>query len=248
MGKGQERAYGAQSYWQQRYLDSGECSDRTDEWLLEWQQLEPLFDAALQPGDAVLDVGCGNSTLCFHLANAFGGRVVALDNAPAAISELSRIKESWRGLNAGHVELVVGDAMKLHKAVGSGFDAVVEKSTSDAILCDRARGAARVACMYRQISLAMKADAVCFIISYRQPDEGLEWLSECVLPALIEGAASPHCHYAVDIHIVDGPQGDEPPPPAVYEIRRRQRRVMDRPSKLRRMDNEPTVEFRYRSH
>ena len=193
-------AYGSQKYWQDRY--AAPPSDRTSEWLFSWPQLKPLFRTI--PRDAaIVDLGCGTSDLCFHLAGAFRGRIVGVDNAPAAIDDLRRQQARWPGPNARRAELEVVDALKLHetfdKAAGGTFDVAVDKSTLDAMLCDQKRGPSNVSKMYRSLSSVLRPTATVFIVSWRQPENGLEWLVEGVLPALVEGCPLPGCASAPQI-------------------------------------------------
>ena len=69
-----------------------------------------LVDAlAVQPGERVVDVGCGRGAALFRLAEATGpaGRVLGLDLAPRMV-ELAAADARARGVD--HVEVRVGDA------------------------------------------------------------------------------------------------------------------------------------------
>ena len=41
---GESRAYGDDNYWINRFEKSSSNDEETDEWLLSWSQLSPLFD------------------------------------------------------------------------------------------------------------------------------------------------------------------------------------------------------------
>jgi ubiquinone/menaquinone biosynthesis C-methylase UbiE len=116
------QAYGASS-------DDG-ATRATAAWL-EAQSLHPflrdvaersLARMALQPGESVLDVGCGTGVFLPGLAAAVGpaGRVVGLDHS-AAFLEDARTRLAGASL-AGRVELVEGDVHRLPFADGT-FDA-----------------------------------------------------------------------------------------------------------------------------
>jgi hypothetical protein len=47
--------------------------------------------------------------------------------------------------------------------------------------------------MYKSLSRVLRPNATVFIISWRQPEGGLDWLVDTVLPALVAGNASPGC-------------------------------------------------------
>ncbi|KAL1508213.1 hypothetical protein AB1Y20_004330 [Prymnesium parvum] len=248
-------AYGSQRYWESRYA-SGSAPDRTDEWLFSWHELQPLF-APLARDVAIVDIGCGTSDLCFHLAEAFpGGRVVAVDNAPAAIETLRLEQRRSCGAHAKRAELHVLDATELHTVFAEPsdgvFDVAVDKSTLDAMLCDLKRGPSNVAKMYRSLSLVLRPTATIFIVSWRQPEDELDWLVDIALQSLIDGRPELKCRYSVEIHtamrVLEQVHTDESiPAPVVYEIQRKACRVMERPSKKRKeLSNEICI--RYRTH
>ena len=83
----------------------------------------PFSLGPLNPGDAVLDIGCGagvDSLVAAHLVGP-GGRVAGLDVTPAMI-EHARAHQERLGLN--HVTFQVGDAEALTFPDAS-FDAVI---------------------------------------------------------------------------------------------------------------------------
>jgi ubiquinone/menaquinone biosynthesis C-methylase UbiE len=98
---------------------------------LEAQALHPfirevaqrtLVRLALQPGEAILEVGCGTGVFLPSLAALVGptGRVAAIDHAPAFL-EQARERLNGAGL-ADRVELAQADAHRLPFA-GATFDA-----------------------------------------------------------------------------------------------------------------------------
>ena len=106
----EQRAYGSDRYWAERYIKPTE--DATDEWLLGWAQLQPLLSSSIAANAAVLDLGCGTSSLGFDLLAeqlTAEGRVLAIDNAPAAIARLeqerARAKRDRRGTNPSSLRI-----------------------------------------------------------------------------------------------------------------------------------------------
>ena len=70
------RDYGDDGYWVSRHArrrsaGSAATSDETDEWLLEWAQLQPLLAEALPNNASVVDVGCGNSLLALGIGSLY---------------------------------------------------------------------------------------------------------------------------------------------------------------------------------
>jgi SAM-dependent methyltransferase len=86
-----------------------------------------LEGAQLQPGDVVLDAGCGTGLLTFGAAEMVGetGRVIGIDISTSALDELRRLAVE-HGL-ADRVELRQGSVLDLPVASAS-VDAVVDRS------------------------------------------------------------------------------------------------------------------------
>jgi 2-polyprenyl-3-methyl-5-hydroxy-6-metoxy-1,4-benzoquinol methylase len=105
------------AFWDALHGDEGNAFHRQ----LVTPAVERLL--ALQPGERVLDVACGNGVLARRLA-ALGGRVTAVDFSPALIA-----KAQQRGQPAGEpIQYGVVDATdeEALAALGEGqFDAVV---------------------------------------------------------------------------------------------------------------------------
>ncbi len=80
-----------------------------------WRR-EAVREAAVRPGETVLDVACGTGDLTRLFARTHAKRVVGLDFTPEMlqIAEERRAREAKRGsLAAARVEYVQGDAMDL---------------------------------------------------------------------------------------------------------------------------------------
>ena len=85
-----------------------------------------MLDAArLQPGERVLDVGCGHATMTIEAAERVApeGRVVGVDIS-AAMLQLARQRVAAAGLD--NVELLEADA-QLHAFDPGSFDAVISR-------------------------------------------------------------------------------------------------------------------------
>jgi SAM-dependent methyltransferase len=91
-----------------------------DRWIREvlWAHHLRLF----QPGDRIVDVGCGTGIDTLHLA-AHGVEVTAVDASPAMIEKL-RAKLAGSP-HAARVEVRVGDANELARTLPGGFAGMI---------------------------------------------------------------------------------------------------------------------------
>lgn len=216
-------AYGDVSFWEERHA-RGER-----EWYFGGDVLLPLLSSALPRDASIVDVGCGSSTLCFDLAAHFKGRVLATDAAPTAIAALRAAQASAESgaSSARRVELIVADAVSL-KLEAAAWDCCVDKGTLDALLSDKKAGAARVGAMYESAARWLRPECSVVIVSWRQPQDGLEWLTQLVLGALSSQGRAPEgraFRWSVAIHALDARRQAElhfpAPAPLAYLIRRR---------------------------
>ena len=233
--------YGTDDYWEKRYAGRGEQGDCTDEWLLTWDVLEPLLRRDLTGATpSVLDVGCGKSTLAFDLCGFHPGvKVVACDNSASAIStqtaaQMERVVTGeW---SAERAEFCCFDATSA--AFDRSFDVVIDKSTTDGLLCDTTHGAQRVQDIYANIGRTLKPSSTVAVVSWRDPSEdGVQVLIDLVYGPLKacaeeeeeakeaegEGGCASGVLWALDVHSIVKPGADDEQAtgPHVYVLRRR---------------------------
>lgn len=105
-----------------------------DKWLANLDQFESMIapvgqalvaQSAVQPGDMIIDIGCGGGATTFDLARRVGtdGLVTGLDISPGLVAEAQH-----RALAQGlaNAQFVVGDASKVH-IPGDGFDVLFSR-------------------------------------------------------------------------------------------------------------------------
>ena len=243
---------GTDDYWVSRYARRSTSAaaeddetDETDEWLLSWDHLRPLLAPAVPTTASVLDLGCGTSTLALDLLRDHllsSGSVTAVDLAPAAIDaqRAEQERRTRRGQpSAGTLTLMCADAAAPGALAGCSFDAVLDKSTTDGLLCDTHHGAGRVRQMYEAVGRTLRPSACVAVVSWRDPqsDEGVAWLVDLVWGGLRQAQSeataataapgpSERWRWSLDVHspvLADGSTG-----PHVYLLRRRVLRASPR--------------------
>ena len=242
-----QRAYGSDDYWIDRYHENASGADETDEWLLGATELSPLLAGILPRDSTILDIGCGISTLTLDLLRDTTrvSRALGVDVAPGATRALEQERDNRIAsgdVSARRAEFLCADlsCAPVDWASSTAFDAVFDKSTTDGLLCDTKRGARRVGAVYEAVGRVLQPSARVVLISYKPPEDGLEWLVDVVLGGLRQGTAAEdgESWWSLDVHSI-GPREDEEasgaddgdagtPAPTVYVLSKRPRRVLRR--------------------
>lgn len=254
------RSYGSDDYWIRRYAEHEKLiaaprnmtsahADQTDEWLLSWAQVAPLLSGFVARDAALVDLGCGTSTLALDMLrdHLTAGTIAAVDIAPGAIEaqrhyqqkRIAKGDSSARRLHLRCADVCSDNAWQHnnHNTVGP-FDGCLDKSTTDGLLCDTRHGAARVKRMYAAVGAVLQPTATVVVVSWRDPQDGLEWFCSTVFGGLVKAVPPQHEEAAsssatgqsyvwtLDVHSLvstDG-AGEQQSGPHVFLLRRRPRR------------------------
>ena len=141
----EHRDYGEDAYWISRHDRKRKREeDVTDEWLLSWAALQQLLaNSLVRCGDKVLDLGCGTSPLALDLLrDHLATRIMGIDIAPGAIEhqlqeQRSRIAKGEA--SASRASFAVVDVTRPGTLSNASYDACIDKSTTDGLLCDTKR-------------------------------------------------------------------------------------------------------------
>ena len=185
--------YADKRFWQDRYererateLGGGSrgsaAGDALFEWYAPWSSIRELVRAvAPDVGGAVLELGCGSSTLALDMHRDGYSDVLAVDFAPAAVevsNELARAAGVSLGTCTGAgadadeaapgLRFEVMDVRDLSLEAAS-VECVIDKATVDAILCasDGAQNVLRVA---SEVDRVLCMGGVFIIVSHINPD------------------------------------------------------------------------------
>jgi len=86
----------------------------------------------LQPGDSVLEIGCGWGAFALHAANHYGARVTGLTLSPAQHEHASRLAEQT-SLQQGSVRFLLED----YRKISGCFDKIVSIEMFEAVGLER---------------------------------------------------------------------------------------------------------------
>ena len=155
--------YGDPRYWDDRYKQH---RDSTFDWLENYHTLKPLLDRLLQRSDRILNVGCGNGELTEEMFDDGYAGLVNSDISAVVVEQMADRNRHRPGM-----QWLVDDALDM-QFDDESFDAVLDKSTLDAILCGK-QPALKASQMLAEVQRVLKTGGVYIIISYGSPDKRL---------------------------------------------------------------------------
>jgi SAM-dependent methyltransferase len=169
-------------------LSSGEQEKAaTFEWLLDWDAFGHLLAPkalGLEPGNAaVLEVGCGTSTLAVELRKTAGYHSVVSVDSDAGCVEHMRSK--YPDVATWEVADITSPTCETSGCGTAAFALAVDKGTLDCILCEI--GPAGAARMLREIHRTIQPSGIYAVISLHPPDLLLPILTAGGLFAPLKG-------------------------------------------------------------
>ena len=201
--------YASPAYWNAHYTK--QPLSKPYEWLQPWSTLSaivrPLLAARGGAEATVLNVGCGNARLAEDMYDAGYPLVTSCDISPVVIDQMKRRmreeataaaekgKDGEDDRDAGgdptaatagirkELKYVVADCTDMPEFEDKSFDVIIDKSTLDALLCDRERAPERVTRMLSEIHRVLKRGGTYVCVSFGAPkvrlpkleEEGLTW-------------------------------------------------------------------------
>mmetsp|Transcript_35057 Transcript_35057/g.56623 ORF Transcript_35057/g.56623 Transcript_35057/m.56623 type:complete len:240 (-) Transcript_35057:111-830(-) len=130
--------YSDSAFWDNRYENGPSHAKGIFDWFPAEGVADPLITALEKAGvpknGRILDVGCGNSSLCFQLRKAGYTRVVGVDFSSVVVEQMRNHHiKSLQKHQDGTLHFFAMDATRLSFS-DSSFDAVVDKGLLDSVL------------------------------------------------------------------------------------------------------------------
>ena len=152
--------YGSAKYWEKRYKEQ---KGKTFDWLEDYEGLKELFDKFLKKKDKILMLGCGNSELSEKMYNDGYKNIENIDISKEVIKQMKE-----RNIDKPLMTWKLMDCLNM-KYDDKSFDAIVDKSTIDAILCGD-YSFYNTAKMMNEVQRVLKDKGVYFAVSYGKPE------------------------------------------------------------------------------
>jgi ubiquinone/menaquinone biosynthesis C-methylase UbiE len=217
-GKAKEEGYSEKEYWEKRYQEKAGYH----EWYCTFENLKPLFEEIILKNDSVLEIGCGDSPLLTGLlSSGHSGELHGIDYSDTIIAKVidDQVKSSQLIKTIVYKEM---DARSLSYEDDT-WDSVIDKGTTDAILCDKINGLTKANEIMNEACRVLKKERGTLIfISHIQVDtvEFDDWMQNCVLKALDEHRSF---LWKIEAHLGSS-HSESPDSPTVYVITSRPRK------------------------
>lgn len=175
--------YGSASYWEQRYR-----SQNTDfDWYLRFDHFKHIVAELANPSSQILVIGCGNSTMSADMYNEGFTNITNIDISDTVIKNMREKYSHLEGMTWHTM-----DVRKMPQFTNQQFDLVIDKGTTDAILCGN-NSFRNAELMNREIFRLLKVGGHFVVISYGLPETRLDLFNK------------PNFHWKVDHKMVEKP-------------------------------------------
>ena len=153
--------YGEKEYWNQRYIKQ---SDQTFDWLEDYDSLRQLITQHINLDSKILIIGCGNSLLSEEMYNDGFHNIINIDISPVVINQMKKRSN----INFPNMKWYVMNVLNMEFDPNT-FDAVIDKSTLDTILCGE-MSFYNTAVMINEIQRVLKTNGKYICVSYGTPE------------------------------------------------------------------------------
>ena len=154
--------YSEAEYWESRYSSEPEPF----EWYQTWSNLSPVvLPKMVNPGN-VLDVGCGNSSVCSELVKE-NFDVTGIDISSCVIkhNKENYVNEETKD----KLKFICCDCLSMKDFQDESFDYVFDKGTLDSLICSSESN--KIVPNYiKEISRVLKKGGIYFVVSYGTPN------------------------------------------------------------------------------
>ena len=118
--------YGDPRYWEKRYTEQ---DGATFDWLEKYDSIKKLIKDLIPKENSILIIGCGNAELGENMYDDGFTNLTNIDIASVVISQMAK-----RNTSRPNMVFKCMDVCQMEFADAS-FNAVIDKSTMDSILC-----------------------------------------------------------------------------------------------------------------
>lgn len=202
-----DRKYELASFWDERYSKRKEqkkqhqCAEgcwhdgATDDFLAnEWYFSYSDFQPLLQPffrstgkggkGIQILDLGCGISSFFEDLAGeGYKGHWVGVDFSGEAIKQM---RSTYPRSKYPTWEFLEADVRRMHTLSTKSFDLVIDKATTDALVCDAKQGKKALESTYAEVNRLLKPGGLFVIVTLYSPEkEEDRWFVELLTESFL---------------------------------------------------------------
>ena len=174
--------YGKVEYWEERYTRDAEPFD----WYQRWPGIKDTLAEFIQPQNAILMLGAGNSRLSEEMYEEGFQNITNIDISMVVTRAMQDKYRDKPGLTYQQM-----DARAMELADGQ-YNAVIDKATIDSILCGEG-STHNAQKMLSEVSRVLAPEGVYIAISHGQPSYRLTYLQR------------PEFGWTVKVHTVQKP-------------------------------------------